>query len=124
MRRLYIAPLCAFKAHKDSFHPRTGAHYLTLHKDDRHQYVLVSADFQWEGPEEAWHQNPDVAILPDPTFEGKEPIHKFCGCPVKKIQQHHLDGLAALGVVEGDTVIDVSNKAKKVHPLVKTKHLI
>ncbi|HYD47107.1 MAG TPA: hypothetical protein VEB21_02100 [Terriglobales bacterium] len=90
--------------------------------------ILVVADFVTEDAEEAWTGNPDVALLPDPVFEGNVRIKDKVGDQVKKIAADHLSALKkhpALGFDEAtDTVLDLSRKAARINPLVRVRHLL
>ena len=125
MRRLYIVPKSVWfeAAMQDTFHPREGSHYFDL--DATH--ILLCASFSHEGAEDRWHAHPDVVILPDPMFEGNDPIAKFIHSPTKKLKTSHiamLAGHATLGFAPADTVLDLGRKAAAIHPLVKLRAVL
>lgn len=138
MRRLYVCPKSVWKQHLDCFHPAIGSHYIDLgDPDDPDGLILISTDFMSEAGEDKWHEHPEVAVLPDATFEGTTTVDelnqesKYAKVKgdkhphaLKKVKQKHVDALKKIGVTETDTILDISNKAKKIHPLVKIKHTI
>ncbi|HWR37693.1 MAG TPA: hypothetical protein VN622_17660 [Clostridia bacterium] len=127
MRRMYVVSKKVWLEHAETFHPTIGSHFIDLEfEDKRHgheqedQMILVSIAFASEGAEDKWHGHPDVAILPHPTHEGMTKIKDAKAHPAKKMKQSHVDALkkhSKLGFDEqNDTILDLSEKAKKIHP--------
>src|SRR4051812_13604217 len=109
MRRLYVMPHRVvdefFQRQAGGgfgFHPRVGFHWLLLHptKTDGadavpEDMVLLSTSFDHsEKHEDAFHGHPEIAILPNPTFEGNDKLIQHKDSPTKKIKKQHLDALA------------------------------
>src|SRR5678809_968063 len=119
MKKLYVAQKTTVLANKNMFHPATGFHYVDLPGGQ----VLLSAEFQNEDLEENWNAIADVAALPDPIFEGKMTVKDQKDDTKRKFSKAHSDALAAIGVIDTDTVLDVSRKASAFHPLVRIRHI-
>jgi hypothetical protein len=101
MRTLYIVPKATWEAKKDYFCPFTGSHFIELDATT----ILVSTSFHKEENEEDWLALPDVDALPHPAYEGRTPL-----------KASHVQKLAGLGIKNGDTVLDVANKAASKNP--------
>lgn len=131
MKRLYVLPHAMFHGshttnnganikHTDLFHSTTGGHYILLTGG----MILAALDFHDEAAEDYWHEHPEVAPLPHPTFEGNLPLQAAVDNPTRNLQQHHLDALDHIGVLPTHSVLDVSNIAKTLHPLVRIRPLV
>lgn len=99
------------------------AHFIQLEGDDKH--ILLSGDLK-EGWEPHWHSHPLVARLPHPQYESSVPIHhlytvvqlqhkNFCRCHYESIRK-------TLGLIDGHTVWDLHDLARKIHPEVRLDH--
>lgn len=151
MRRLYVAPRDLAHQYADIFHPRIGQHYFdlltyatpanALLKNDNPSawlalpevaawlalegHIILSTSLEHsEASEDFWHRHPDVAILPHPTFEGTDKLSKHINSATKKLKQKHMDSLATVGVLPTDTVWDVSDKLKALHPQVMLRPIV
>lgn len=132
MRRLYVMPLSVYREHMGQMHRGSAWHGLFDQtvpgaEDAWHaagEPVLVNAEFHGEYWEDLLHSHPEVAILPNPTTEPTDTIKKHIGSPAKKLKKKHVDQLAALGVVETDTVYDVSAKVARINPNLKLRMIV
>jgi hypothetical protein len=106
------------------FHPRIGSHYIDLPGG----LVLMMTSFDHdERAEDLFHGHPEVAILPNPTIDGRKPLQAHVGAPGYKFEQRHLDALiahATLGVSGTDSVLDVAHKAEAIHPEVRFRNVL
>lgn len=103
------------------FDVKWGTHYIDLDSE----YILLAGDVEHSALyEEIWHSHPEVARLPHPIYEGNVPVKDLLTPQhsIKQYTQLHHNALLnhkELGATPDDTVLTLSNKAKKLHPLVK-----
>ena len=120
MTKLYVLPESVALEFVDQYDPRTGAHWIPLSDG----LVLMAADFGHEHNEERFLDHPEVAILPDPVFEGNKTLKVAKGEVGKKMKDIHITALGnKLGLTDNATVVDISKAAKAIHPLVRCKYL-
>lgn len=122
MRKLYVCAQGVWLKHHRSgvFHPMTGSDYIDLPDG----MVLLSAGFSRASSEESFASDPDVAALPDPIFEGSVKMKDYKDNPVKTYKDKHHQALAAIGVGDSDTVLDVSKKAQAICKSVCIRHIL
>ncbi len=120
MRRLYVCPAEVWNEHLEHFHPTQGSHYIDLGDG----MMLVATDFTNEDSQELWENHAAVAPLPHPTFEGTATLKAHVADATKKFSAKHLGYLASIGVMPEDSVLDVSRKARAIHPLVKIGNML
>lgn len=123
MRKLFVCTKEAwFASHRAChFHPVAGSQYIDLEGG----LILVAAVFNGEHGEEAFSAHPDVAPLPDPIFQGKVTMGEHRANPDAKYKaKHHLALAAELGVLDSDTILDVSRKSEARCKSVKIGHIM
>jgi len=109
MNTYYITDQATHDGHIELFHPQLGSHYINLPKGK----ILVSCHF----PEnhsciETWEAHPNVKALPHPVFEGTKPL-----------SDAHVAALSSLGIVAGNTILDIAKVAASIHPGMKLRHI-
>lgn len=133
-RRYYIAPLDVVLEHRDVFHNLAGTHYLCLYHPAKPgakeeweaagRHVLLNATFRMEAHADRWHAHEAVAILPDYSEEGTQPLKSHLARPTRKLKQKHIDHLSAIGVAGDHTVLDVEQKAHALMPSMKLRSVL
>lgn len=121
MRHLYVCPLETWReAHNLClFNPGAGSHYINLPDG----LVIVAAVLN-EACEEAFKAMPGVAALPDSVFNGGVTLADHRDNPATAYLAEHHEALKVLGIEDTDTVLEVSNKTRAIHPLVKLAHIV
>lgn len=122
MRVLLVCPKDVWlDAHrKHLFHPVAGSHWIDLGEGD----IIVAAVFKDAATEEAFLAMPGVAPLPDPIREGNVAMIAHRDNPATPYLGAHHEALKAIGILDSDTVVDVSKKTQAIHPLVKLAHIV
>jgi hypothetical protein len=119
MRRFYVAPMAVVEEHRELM-GSGRARYIKL--DETH--ALVSVNLASETAEDRWHSHPEVAILPDPVFEGNDKIKAHLAKPSRKLRQHHVNALAKIGFGDTDSVLDLEAHATKINRGMKLRSIL
>lgn len=120
MRRFYVTTFEVMHAHADIM-AKARASYLELSSG----MVLVSANLFSEAHEEKWHGHPEVAILPDPVFEGGEMLKSHVGkSEGRSFKQKHLTALASVGALENEGVLDLEARVMKLNTSMRLRSIL
>lgn len=106
MKTLYIADRSVWEKNTLLLHE---SHWIPT--DDPGK-ILVVCSFTHDGNADSWEALPGVVTLPHPFSAGNAAI-----------EEPHAAILKSIGVVLGDTVMDVARKAAKIHPAFRPERL-
>lgn len=133
-RRFYITGMDVAHNNRDLFHTMAGAHYLCLYNPSEPgakekweaggKPVLLNVTFRLQAHADRWHEHPDVAILPDRLEEGNDTLKSHLDRPTRRLKQQHLDHLAAIGVKNSHTVLDLEREAVKRNRSMKLRSVL
>jgi hypothetical protein len=100
MKQFYICSKAVAESKRTIFKNR--AHYIEIPNG----YILMVCDFgDDEHTENMWINTPGVELLPHTHHETDKPL-----------DPRHVDLLREQGLEQGDTVVELSNKAARHHP--------